>query len=266
MTRILIKKNGQKKLLSKIELLKLNSYLIKSLCWKWAPSFSFDRSITNEDLEQELTMKLLSSLDHYDYEIASLTTFIVKVSKNFFINKLLFLKKDNVLVNSINGSSYTIRNGVDIGGTELSIFDLLEAEGLSPEEEMHSTELLSAVRKELTSTTYTPNRFKIKHKTFCRLLFDTLYEPNDKFVKDIIFDFKCRIRAARKLRLKIPTKVALTSESIGNHLNVDKRSVDLGLRLIKKAIHKSSNKLGENNGKKSVKKSKQKKRYPVKRK
>ena len=237
--KIKILEDGKIKKMSTEEILSQQSLFMKRICYRWKSSFSFDRSINEEDLYQELLIKLIKSkaLDTYDYRKSGIKTFIYEISKNFFINKKIHLLSKENHPTDIEGKMIAIKSIYDvITGNDLIILDTIESNEYTPEQELKFEQLVVDIKKRLNKITYTPRGFTPRLRTFCEVLFDSLFYGDEKFLKAMLFDYKCRSRYAISTGKKLPNKLKPLAESMARYFNVDKRAINLASRLIKKAI------------------------------
>jgi hypothetical protein len=232
-------KEGEK--VRKINVVKIiNQYenLIYKICIKWANSFAFDRSIEIDDLAQELKIKFLCDLKSYDYKEGSMISYMSKIAINFLINKRKLTISNGSYPTNVDGSlCYLVSTSSKLNGEEdVTIEDTLKSKN-NQHEEYYLDELVVLIRKILNKKKYKPKGFKLNGKTFSLEVFDLLYYQNEKFVKTIKFQHRCRVRSAKyRKNSKTPRVIVPTTKMIGDFIGVDKRAVNSAYTIIKQTI------------------------------
>jgi len=243
--KILVEKDGKIKKIPIRKLIKDYRPVIEKICFGWYHSFYFDKSITSDDLVQELNIKLHSSLSSYNYKKSSIITFTKKVAKNYFLNKRASLLTEDRYPNDgydikTNGNKpvaiYSIYDKFTVKDSETSLVDIISSPDSSPELAIMYHELIEAVRKRLSKEKYTPFNFIQRKKTFTLKVFDLLLSNSKKWQRMVLMDFKCRVRYAKNWNSRKPNKVSPTASSVSTYLGVDIRTVIRAFKIIRKTI------------------------------
>jgi DNA-directed RNA polymerase specialized sigma24 family protein len=215
---------------------------IKSICSSWINSFKFDNSIDVDDLCQELRIKLLNDLHTYDPRLSSIKTYIKKIANNFFINKKLkLLSREGHPIDS-NGKILIhklLHDEIIDDDSKVTLIDMIDSGIPTPEDIIEYNQFVTKVREKLNDIKYRPTGFIERRRTFVRKVFDALFDSGEKFVKSILFNYRCRVRAEIiNIKPRVPHQVVPIAEAISMYFNVDKRTVDLAFKLIKDVIKK----------------------------
>jgi RNA polymerase sigma factor (sigma-70 family) len=251
--KIVILKAGERKAISTKNFLKKYDPLLRKICSRWQHSFYFDKAITSDDLLQDLRIKLLNDLHHYDLSRGSLFTFVKRVANNFFINKRLQLiisdrypvdcDKTLLTIKSLYQATMSLQyEEPDYDSQFEIIMDTLKSEELSPEDNLEYNALIENVRHALNKVKYTPRHFIKRRRSFVLKVFDLLYGQNKKLYEQILFDHRCKMRCYDNYALsKRPNKIFPRASSIANSMGVDIRTVNKALKIIKQTIEVGGN-------------------------
>jgi len=254
MEMINVRENGNKvenisigKILSKY-----NRFIYK-ICFRWYPNFSFDRSLTAEDLAQEFKLKLLKDLHKYNYEKGEIVHYISRMARNFFITKKVkMLTKGLHPVNS-EGKFFTMQsildgpNGYGFSENELTFLETIDSGEDTQEFELAYNQFIDLIKKELNRVKYKPNKFFKRTRTFSRLIFDTLLEQDHRFLDYILFDYRCRVRYSKATdNVQMPEITTPNAKTIARYIGVDVRTVHRAFKIIRQVILKCA--FSENNG------------------
>jgi len=235
--KIKILKNDKIKKIKISKVIIENDKLILRLGKKWIKSFYFDKSIDENDLSQELRIKLISSLKYYNYKNSGIKTYITNIAKNLFINKKNSLLSMKNYPRNFNGESIEIfSTEIEINDYGQTILDTLESNYYNPEKDMIYKQITNILRNRLDKIKFKPKNFKKRLRSFARIVFDTLYNSDEKFNKFILFNYRCRIRYSINNRLKIPDKSIIVSKAIAEYFKVNISSINITLRIIKKEM------------------------------
>ena len=226
--------------LKKVKISKIiieNNKLIFRLGSKWVRSFYFDKSIDADDLSQELRIKLMSSLKYYNYKHSGIKTYITNIAKNLFINKKISLLSMKNYPHDFNGETIEIYSTeTEINDNGLTLLDILKSNNYDPEKNMIYKQIIEILKIRLNKVKFKPKNFKKRLRSFARIVFDTLYNSNEKFNKFMLFNYRCRIRYSTKHRLRIPDKSIIVSKSLAEYFKVEISSINIILRIIKKEM------------------------------
>ena len=229
-----------------IEILKEHDQYFEKLTKKWMKAFSFDASIDQEDLMQELRIKLYNELHTYDYTNSNLKTCIYEITKNFLINKRRSLITRNSHPTTFDGKTMMILSLYDtVDAVEMGLFNeeslfrinCIDSGIYTPLQGMEYKEGLQIVRDRLNTIVYKPGGFTRRLRSFSLYLFDLLYDHNSGFWKFVVFDHRCinryRLNTGEKRHREV---VIPTAEIIAHFLRINKRSVNVGMGIIRRTL------------------------------
>lgn len=212
-------------------IIKYKPYLYK-LSRKWHPKFKHDNSITVKDLVHILIVKMATALMTYDEGYKDPIPFMHSIAKNHFLNLLI---KNSRLSNAL-GAQMIMLDGND----EFDEFnELLTHPDSDPERKIIYEQLFRITQKKLNEIRYKPHGFVKRKRTFVRCVFDMITgNVTEHTTKKFMFTYRCYIRnAERRGSSKIPLIVDIRrAHVLGIHMNVDQRSINTAIKLIKHTI------------------------------
>ena len=236
--KIRIKEGKKVKKVNVVKVINQYENLVYKICIKWVNSFSFDRSLEIDDLVQELKIKYLCDLNHYDYKEGNLIPYMYKIAINFFINKRKRIISNGSYPTNFDGSiNYLLSTSMPLNEEEdIILEDTLKSKS-DQHEECYFEEFVLSVRKSLNEEKYKPKEFKLNGKSFTLEVFDLLYYQDKKFFDSINFQHRCRRRNARyRKNSKVPKIVIPTTKMIGDFIGVDKRTINFAYNTIRQTI------------------------------
>jgi len=219
--------------------------LIRMIAYRWISLRKYDHIIDKKDLEQDLRLHLLEKLPTYRQEKGSaLKSFIITLSRRFFINKLKTAKNQSVLKFGNNGTSCVRITHVNLH-TKVSKDTLLcdtipsFAQEEHPEQKLLFEECVREIRKKLNQIKYTPDGFIERKRTFTLKMFDLLYNPPEKFLQYVRFERNCRIRLAKATDTKVATRKCIPSlNMVAEYMGVYTRAADISSKFIQQTINR----------------------------
>jgi RNA polymerase sigma factor (sigma-70 family) len=212
------------------------------LCNSWIRSFWFDQSLEIEDLIQELRIKLLNSLSNYDYQKGNITPYMGKICKNFFINKRSKMIRNNLHPTTHEGKPIIIKSLSEplLYNENITLGETIKDE-TDNEFDIELFELVKEVKDKLNMIRYKPRGYRYNGRTFVRLIFDTIYEQDEKFTKAVLFDYRCRGRYSQyDQSRRSPASVIPTANMLGCYFKADIRAINYAYRVIRKTINECS--------------------------
>jgi len=202
---------------------------------RWRKTFWKDPAIDQDDLCQEIREKVFVSLlsNPFDSNKASLRTYVTKIATNHLIN---MIRRNNAKLKRVSSFEDIFSKTNDINMLLIETIDSLEVDGDFILAEKH---LFKKIRKDLNKQVYKPDRFIKRLRSFSLKLFDTLYYNKENFVDFATFHWNCHRRAQGNNGFRIRKNIVPTYKILSMYLNVNVRSVEIGMRIIKKVIMKN---------------------------
>jgi len=225
------------------DVVEAHNELIKMIAYRWLSLRKFDQIIERCDLEQELRLHLLKNLHTYKQEKgAALTSYIITLSKRYFINRLKVAKTNLFIKYGTNGQPKTKIKHINLYSKveeDVLLCDTLSSkdDDDNPENNILYEECVKEIKERLNQTIYTPTGFIKKKRTFSRKVFDLLYNPPEIFTKFVRFESNCRVRAANGNHRKPATNCCYPSaEIVADFLEVNTRAVNISSKIIRNTI------------------------------
>ena len=241
MKKIKIVLDGKIKNLSVNEVVLQYDKLIYKICNGWRKSFLFDQSIEFDDLVQDLRLKFLNDLHNYDIEKNDhIMPYMKKIAKNFFISKKYeIISNDKCPTNNDfkPETLYSLNREISIEYDSIKLLDTISSTQYLPNIKIETEDLIKSIQRDLDKINYSPRYFTKRIRSFCRVVFDTVYFQDEKFLNFIRFYFRCKQRYSKNTEGKSsPRTVKVSADALSRYLKVKLGAINYANRKIKAVV------------------------------